>query len=120
LRFQRVEELANKLMADIAAMLPVLPVALLATILLKDRQNGLSRLDLKVQVFDLIKQMEDRQAPVLLPQRARDHTISNALHMLVIRHIVEEVDDMYRCAPDSKQVLQYYANSIAHHLPGND
>jgi len=119
LRYQRVEELANTLMADISAMMPVLPVALLATILLKNSQSGMSRLDLKVQVYDLIKQLEDRQAPVLLPQRARDHTISNALHMLVIRHIVEEAEDMYRCAPDSHQILQYYANSIAHHLSEN-
>ncbi len=100
-------------------MLPVLPVALLATVLLRDEQKGLSRLDLKVQVYELIKQLEDRHAPVLLPQRARDHTISNALHMLVVRHIVEEANDMYRCAADSQQILQYYANSIAHHLSEN-
>jgi len=115
-RFQRVEELAKQLMTDISAVLPALPVALLATIFLINGRNWLNELDLKVYMHDLIQQLEHRQAPVMLPQRARDHVISNALHMLVLRHIVEEVDQMYRYTSDSEQILQYYANSIAHHL----
>jgi len=119
-RFQRVEELANKLMEDISSVLPALPVAMLATILLKHGRNWLNDLDLKVHMYDLIRKLEHRQAPVMLPQRARDQAISNALRMLVLRHIVEEVDHMYRFASDSEQILQYYANSIAHHLSEKD
>ncbi len=38
--------------------------------------------------------------------------------MLTQRHLVEEKDGLFSARPEEIRVLRYYANSIAHLLPG--
>ena len=111
-RFTEVEKLATELMAAIRDVVPVLPVALLASVLLTQGDHWQSSLDLKAQVRDLLNQLANKQAPIMLPLRTRDHVLNTALNMLALRHIVETSDDLYRRAPDSIPILRYYANAI--------
>jgi hypothetical protein len=37
--------------------------------------------------------------------------------MLVLRHIIEETNGLYSVAEGERDILAYYANSIAHLLP---
>jgi hypothetical protein len=38
--------------------------------------------------------------------------------MLRLRHLVEEENGLYRANPQETVLLRYYANSIAHLIPG--
>ena len=50
--------------------------------------------------------------------RDQDVAISEGLDMLNLRHLVDEADGLYSARKDEMLVLKYYANSIAHLLPG--
>jgi len=110
----QVTELGGHLMAQIGAVVPVLPVALVATVLLQARGQALSELDLKAAVHELIIRLERAGAHVYIPRADHDYAITVGLRMLTLRRIVRERDGLYSPDPDELPVLSYYANSIAH------
>ncbi|MGB8856422.1 MAG: 1-acyl-sn-glycerol-3-phosphate acyltransferase [Burkholderiales bacterium] len=115
-----VARIGELLMARIGEIIPVLPVPLVATVLLRDPQRGLSDLELKAEVLDLIQRIEASGAHVYLPRTDRDYALSVGLRMLTLRHLVDEQDGLFRANPDELPVLKYYANSIAHICAGLD
>jgi glycerol-3-phosphate O-acyltransferase len=114
-RFAETERLANLLMQRVGAVVPVLPVALVATAL-RAAQTPLSMLELKSRVLVLTQQLAATGAHVHIPRGDQDYAIEVGLRMLRLRHLVEEVDGLYRVAPEETALLDYYANSIAHLL----
>lgn len=113
-RHAAVAEVGEALMARIGEIVPVLPVPLVATVLLRQPQSGLSELDLKVQLNELIHGIESLGAHVYVPRADQDYAFNVGLRMLTLRHMVIEEDGLYRVHPDELYALQYYANSIAH------
>ena len=99
-RFAEVERLANVLMAKVSAVVPALPVALVATALL-EASAPLSMLELKSRVLALVQRLEARGAHVHIPRRDQEYAIEVGL---------------YSAEPDEIALLRYYANSIAHLL----
>ena len=65
----------------------------------------------------LITALEQRGAYVHIPRADHDYATSVGLRMLVLRHVVEEADGLYRACEAELALLRYYANSIAHFLP---
>ena len=114
-RFAEVERLAGVLMAKVGAVVPALPVALVATALL-DAGIPLSLLELKARVLDLVQRLAATGAHVHIPRGDQDYAIEVGLRMLRLRHLVAEVDGLYRIEADETPLLRYYANSIAHLL----
>jgi glycerol-3-phosphate O-acyltransferase len=114
-RFAEVERLAGVLMAKVGAVVPALPVALVATALL-DAGIPLSMLELKARVLDLVQRLAATGAHVHIPRGDQDYAIEVGLRMLRLRHLVAEVDGLYRIEADETPLLRYYANSIAHLL----
>lgn len=114
-RFAEVERLANVLMAKVGNVVPVLPVALVATALL-DASAPLSMLELKANVLDLTRRLAARGAHVHIPRGDQDYAIEVGLRMLRLRHLVVEQDGLYRIEAEEAPLLRYYANSIAHLL----
>jgi glycerol-3-phosphate O-acyltransferase len=114
-RFAEVERLANVLMAKVGAVVPALPVALVATALL-DASDPLSMLELKSRVLALVQRLEASGAHVHIPRRDQEYAIEVGLRMLRLRHLVAETDGLYRINAEETQLLRYYANSIAHLL----
>ena len=114
-RFAEVERLANVLMAKVSAVVPALPVALVATALL-EASAPLSMLELKSRVLALVQRLEARGAHVHIPRRDQEYAIEVGLRMLRLRHLVAEADGLYSAEPDEIALLRYYANSIAHLL----
>jgi glycerol-3-phosphate O-acyltransferase len=53
---------------------------------------------------------------VHIPRGDQDYAIEVGLRMLRLRHLVAEVDGLYRINADETELLRYYANSIAHLL----
>ena len=114
-RFAEVERLANVLMAKVGAVVPALPVALVATALL-EAGVPLSMLELKSRVLGVVQRLATTAAHVHIPRGDQDYAIEVGLRVLRLRHLVAEADGLYRIDPGETPLLRYYANSIAHLL----
>jgi glycerol-3-phosphate O-acyltransferase len=112
-RFAEVEKLARDLLGRVERLIPVLPIPLVATMVLA-APEGISELDLKARVYHRLDALAAQGALVMVPSRTRAHTIETAFHMLKRRRLVIESDGRYRPDPKSRDVLAYYANSMAH------
>jgi glycerol-3-phosphate O-acyltransferase len=91
----RVTELGQHLMAQIGAVVPVLPVSLVATVLLQSRGRPLSELELKAAVHELMIRLERAGAHVYIPRADHDYAITVGLRMLILRRLVTERDGLY-------------------------
>ena len=113
-RRDAVAQVGAMLMTQIGAIVPVLPVPLVATVMLREPQRALSELELKSAVHDLIQRVEAAGGQVYVPRNDRDYALTVGLRMLTLRHLVVEEAGLYRINADELAVLNYYANSIAH------
>jgi glycerol-3-phosphate O-acyltransferase len=117
-RFARIGELARRVMDEIGRLVPVLPVPLVATVFAHHPGRRFSELEIKVEAERLIEALEARGAKLYVPRADRDYAIAAGLEMLTLRHVVDEADGLYAARPDEARLIAYYANSIAHLLPG--
>jgi glycerol-3-phosphate O-acyltransferase len=115
-RFEHVAELGDHLMAAVGRAVPVVPAALVATVLTRDPDAALDELGLKARVHALMLQLEEAGARVYIPRSDQDYAVTVGLRMLVLRHIVRVDDGLYRVNPAERRLLEYYAGSIAHFL----
>ena len=116
-RFEEVEALGNELISAIGKVIPVLPVSLVATVILRNEGRQISELELKAEVLDMIRELESTGAHVYIPRSDQGYAVSVGLRMLTLRHIVLEKDGLYSAKPEELGMLRYYANSIAHLFP---
>ncbi|MGE0151929.1 MAG: 1-acyl-sn-glycerol-3-phosphate acyltransferase [Reyranellaceae bacterium] len=112
-RFEAMQALAADLMGAVAAVVPVLPVPLVARVLLK-ASAPLSLLELKAECQEEMERLRAVGAHVYLPRGDEDYAIEVGLRMLALRHLVEETDGAWTANPQEAELLRYYANSIAH------
>ena len=114
-RSRRLEDLAGELMAEVARVIPVVPVALVATVFVREPERRWSELELKARVLEEIEGLERRGAHVYVPRGDQDYAITVGLRMLTLRHLVEEdAQGLFRAAPGELPLLRYYARSIEH------
>lgn len=113
-RFEKVEVLAKSIMHNISQVVPVLPVALMCEILLKNITVWKSELELKTQCVERIQELDDIGAPIDISSNALEGVLGAALEALEGRGLVEENNNMYRLKESELEILTYYANSIAH------
>jgi len=113
-RFEIVNRLAHDIMAEIARLVPVLPVSLIATVLL-EAESPLDELALKVRAAELMAHFEGRGAKLYLPRGDRDYAFHVGLRMLALRHLIDEsADGLFSAAAGERPLLAYYANAVAH------
>ena len=112
-RFEKVEELCNNLMEAIQGVMPVLPVALVSTIMIEAGERTRTAFEVKTEVDRLIDALKSNGAPIYYPKRNFEKYIDMALEMLRIRHMIVETDGRIKANSDMLDVLNYYANSIA-------
>ena len=117
-RFEVVERLGGELLDAIAAVVPVLPVSLVATVFVCDPVRPMSELEVKARAQSLIDELEARGAYVHIARADRDYAVTTGLRMLVLRHLVRESGGLFRAHEDEHAMLKYYANSIEHFLRG--
>ena len=108
-----VERFGGVLMERIAAMVPVLPVSLVATVFARNAGAQLSELELKAAVSALMDKLAAAGAHIHVPRADRDYAIGVGIRMLTLRRVVLERDGLYRANPDDRALLAYYANAIA-------
>jgi glycerol-3-phosphate O-acyltransferase len=112
-RSVHLERLGAMLMDGIGAIIPVLPVPLVATVFLQAGEP-ISELEVKVRAFRLMTGLEAAGAQVYIPRRDQDYAIVAGLRTLLERHFVAEKDGLYAARPEERLALAYYANSIGH------
>ena len=116
-RFARVGELGAELMGRIGEVVPVVPVSLVATVLLRDPARRFTELELGGEAMELMRALEAAGAKVYLPRRDVDYAIRVGLRMLRLRRLLAEEEGLLRLAPGQEGVVAYYARSIEHLLP---
>jgi len=109
-----IASLGRELMTAIGRIVPVLPVPLVATVLLRDPRQALSALELKAAVQALMDRVEAHGGRVYVPRADREYAIEVGLRMLILRHLLVEDEGLFRVPPGELPILRYYANSIAH------
>lgn len=113
-RFELVGRMAQDVMGEVARLVPVLPVSLLATVLL-EADGPLDELALKVRASDLMAHFEGRGAKLYLPRGDRDYAFHVGLRMLTLRRLIEESGEgLFAATATERPLLAYYANAIVH------
>jgi glycerol-3-phosphate O-acyltransferase len=115
-RFEHVARLGDDLMRAVARAIPVLPTALVATVLTRDPDAAMDELELKARVHELSRDLEQAGARVYVPRSDQDYAVTVGLRMLVLRRIVRAEDGLFLVNPPELPLLEYYAGSIAHFL----
>ena len=116
-RFAQVGELGAELMRRIGEVVPVVPVSLVATVLLRDAGRRFTELELGGEAIELLAELERHGARIYLPRQDVDYAIRVGLRMLRLRHLLAEEEGLLRLAPGQERVVGYYARSIEHLLP---
>jgi glycerol-3-phosphate O-acyltransferase len=112
-RFEIIAKLAADVMKQVASLVPVLPVSLVATVLL-EAEGPVDEFELKLRAGRLMAEFEARGAKLYVPRGDRDYAIHVGLRMLALRRLVEQRDGTFAAVPDERPLLAYYANSVAH------
>ena len=109
-----VEKLCQQLMHRISRVIPVIPMPMLAAVFLRNPGVWLSMLDVKVQVYRLIDELQSCGATITVPEKDRETAVERGLNMMRLRRMVVEKDDRFRANPGMNDILSYYANTLTH------
>jgi glycerol-3-phosphate O-acyltransferase len=117
-RRARVEALGHTLMEAVGRTIPVVPVALVATVFARSPGRAWGELELKAELHRLITVLEASGARIYVPRRDRDYALTVGLRMLALRRVVDEdAEGCFTAREAELPLLRYYAHSIAHLLP---
>jgi glycerol-3-phosphate O-acyltransferase len=119
-RFLETEKLAAALMRSVGKTIPVLPVSLVSTALLRHPGGCRSELELKAETLRIIGELSHAGAHIHIPRADQDYAVTVGLRILTLRKLVLEKDGLYSPRPEELPLLQYYANSIRHLFPGTE
>lgn len=111
-RMAAVSELSQQLMSRIDQVVPLLPIPLVCAVLLQAEGVWLSALTIKARCQQLLAHAAERGLPVVIPPALQESQFEAALHMLQIRHLLEERDGNYRAVISEHHLLRYYANTL--------
>jgi len=115
-RRQAMANLGKDLMQAVGRVIPVVPVALMASVFRAHPEGAFSELELKAEVERLLERLQAAGARVYVPRGDLDYALTVGLRMLRLRHLVDEKDGVFSANPAEEALLGYYANSIAHLL----
>jgi glycerol-3-phosphate O-acyltransferase len=113
-RRRAMSGLGAELMQAVGRVVPVVPVALIATVFVRHPERALSELDLKAEVASLVAALEARGAHIYVPRGDFDYALTVGLRMLRLRRLVEDREGLYQARSSELDLLRYYSNSIAH------
>jgi glycerol-3-phosphate O-acyltransferase len=115
-RLARVQALSDRIMDRIGQLVPVTPVPLVCAAVQSLGADVLSRASLVARIGDLRDVLVELNARVVRADRDAEETLDVALRMLRMRHVLAEERDGFVLLPRGRELVSYYANSIAHLL----
>ncbi|MDU9005862.1 1-acyl-sn-glycerol-3-phosphate acyltransferase [Sedimentitalea todarodis] len=102
--------LARMLIAEIGAIVPMLPVPIVSWLLIE--RGPMTRADVEIAFGAILRKYPE--AHVHLPRDNRDYGAEVGLRNLLERKILKLEGDAYHVVPDQVEIVKYYANSIRH------
>ena len=109
---EQITTLGESLMADIGKIVPVLPVSLISSIMLE--AGSLSKIGVKGAAHRRLQDYAAHGAYSHIPREDEDYAVDVGIRMLEMRHILVEKNGVYSVNEENREVLEYYANAIAH------
>lgn len=117
-RLPLLQELADHVMGRIGEIIPVTPVPLVAAALLSFGESVVRGDALLERIDEYRDHLLHRGAKLIQPERAPHVILDRAWRMLSMRRLAVRDRDSYVILPKQRPLLEYYANSIRHLLPG--
>src|SRR5262249_21547476 len=108
-RKRAMANLGNELMQAVGRVVPVVPVALMASVSRAHPEGAFSELELKAEVERLLERLQAAGARVYVPRGDLDYALTVGLRMLRLRHMVEEKDGLFTAVAAEGTLLDYYA-----------
>ncbi len=113
-RAAETERLGQLLMGEIAAIVPVTPVSLVASAILSFDGEAASETALAERVRALSEELQSVGARLYVPRGDPSYFLTVGLRMLTLRRLIVVESGVCRVAPGERPLVQYYANAIAH------
>lgn len=110
-----VRNIGAELMDRIGQVIPVLPVSLVATVLLRAKQP-MAQLELKAKCHAIWQELSAKNIHSHIPHEDEDYAVDVGLRMLTSRHLVVEDGGKLSVDMNNRQVVEYYANAISHYF----
>lgn len=110
-----IENLGEELMSRIGDVVPVLPVSLVSAVILKTNRP-MSLLEIKAMCHYSWQKLSAHGIYSHIPHHDEDYAVEVGLRMLTLRHMVSEVDGKFVLEQEQRDIVEYYANAILHHL----
>jgi len=113
-RLGAVQQFCDAVMVRIGAIIPVTPVPLACAALQTLDADWVPRQRLLDRMGELRDVLVERGARVLQADREVEESWERAYRMLRMRRMVARVGDGYVLLPRGRELVNYYANSVAH------
>jgi glycerol-3-phosphate O-acyltransferase len=115
-RLARVQALADGVMDQIGALIPVTPVPLACAAIQSVEGDFIAREALLERMTEMRDALVELNAKVLHADRSIEATFDRAWRMLAMRRILVAEGAGYAVLPRQRPLVSYYANSVAHLL----
>jgi glycerol-3-phosphate O-acyltransferase len=115
-RLGRVQALCDDLMVHIGQLVPVTPVPLACAAIQSVDRDFIPRALLLERMAEMRAELVELNGRVIRADRDVAETWERAWRMLRMRRILLETGDGYTLLPRNRELVRYYANSIAHLL----
>ncbi|MFH1176194.1 MAG: 1-acyl-sn-glycerol-3-phosphate acyltransferase [Acidobacteriota bacterium] len=111
-----VSQLAERVMAAIARAVPVAPVPLVASAVLAADSAQPDEAEVRARFEALLAALP--AASTSLARTDPAELFESGVEMLALRHVLVREEGRLRINPEDRALLEFYANSIAHLMPG--
>jgi glycerol-3-phosphate O-acyltransferase len=118
-RLPHVQQLADAILARIGAIIPVTPVPLAAAALLSFGETAVPHRQLLERITDYRDHLTGRDAKLVHAERDAETILERAWRTFGMRRVVHREGGTYVILPAQRPLLEFYANSIRHLLPGS-
>ena len=115
-RRARVQSLCDDVMSLIGELIPVTPVPLACAAIQSLDRDFLPRRELLERMDEMRNALVELNGRVLRRERSIEDTFDRAWRMLRMRRVLAEEGEGYVVLPRGRELVSYYANSVAHLL----
>ncbi|HEY9225993.1 MAG TPA: 1-acyl-sn-glycerol-3-phosphate acyltransferase [Gemmatimonadaceae bacterium] len=115
-RLSRVQSLCDGVMSKIGQLIPVTPVSLACAAIQSFDRDFIPRAALLERMQEMRDALVELNSRVVRAERSIDETFDRAYRMLKMRHVLVESGNGYAVLPRQRELVSYYANSVAHLL----
>jgi glycerol-3-phosphate O-acyltransferase len=115
-RRARVQSLCDDVMSRIGELVPVTPVPLACAAIQSFDRDFIPRADLLARMLEMRNALLELNGRVIRHERGIEETFDRAWRMLRMRRVLAEEGAGYVVLPRGRELVSYYANSVAHLL----